>query len=327
MSPRTTSRCKRCSGPTMRVTCASASTCFPAARRWLPRKRSRQASEHADPEVRVRALVQLAADGDAQAAAEARALADRPRPLRRTCRPACGGGRARLAPDRRAGESMLVALLDDADPTVRAAALDAVVPEDAGEQEVVRRVVAALEEPADRGQRDRRRPAARRLSRPSPRSRARLRRSAEAAASGACGCQCGGGVRVGASSSPRFATLIAWSCSRRSTRWMRQTAPASFRRTSSTTCSTTQPHTHLALSLCAPRSPRPMALCGERWRTRATSRDGSSSPCWRFATAIGARRGSSRGRRRGTASRTRRGGARRAHLARGGRDRSAARSP
>jgi hypothetical protein len=46
---------------------------------------------------------------------------------------------------------MLMGLLDDPDPTVRAAALDSVVPADAGQQEVVRRVVAALEEPGTAG--------------------------------------------------------------------------------------------------------------------------------------------------------------------------------
>jgi hypothetical protein len=46
---------------------------------------------------------------------------------------------------------MLITLLDDPDPTVRAAALDAVSGDDADEQEVVRRVVAALEEPRTAG--------------------------------------------------------------------------------------------------------------------------------------------------------------------------------
>jgi hypothetical protein len=46
---------------------------------------------------------------------------------------------------------MLIALLDDGDPTVRAAALDAVGPEDAVEPEVVRRVVAAVKEPSSTG--------------------------------------------------------------------------------------------------------------------------------------------------------------------------------
>ena len=55
----------------------------------------------------------------------------RPRPLRRTGRPARGRDRARLSRRPRRRRRMLVALLDDRDPTVRAAALDAVVPEDA----------------------------------------------------------------------------------------------------------------------------------------------------------------------------------------------------
>ena len=70
----------------------------------------RQLADHADPEVRARALAQLAAAGHAG--------------------------------DRRA----LVALLDDADPAVRAAALDAVAPADATDPEVVQRVVVALED-------------------------------------------------------------------------------------------------------------------------------------------------------------------------------------
>ena len=111
----------------------------------------RQASEHADPEVRLRALVQLAADGDAQAAAEAAALAT---DLARSADPAERRAAASALGPRRivtAGQSMLIGLLDDADPMVRAAALDSVIPADAGEQEVVRRVVAALEEPRTAG--------------------------------------------------------------------------------------------------------------------------------------------------------------------------------
>jgi hypothetical protein len=46
---------------------------------------------------------------------------------------------------------MLVALLDDPDPTVRAAALEAVAPADADKPDVVRRVVAALDEPRTAG--------------------------------------------------------------------------------------------------------------------------------------------------------------------------------
>ena len=111
----------------------------------------RDASEHADPELRLRALVQLAADGDAQAAAEVQALAT---DLARSADAAERRAAASALGPRRivtAGHSMLIALLDDADPTVRAAALDSVIPADAGEQDVVRRVVAALEEPRTAG--------------------------------------------------------------------------------------------------------------------------------------------------------------------------------
>ena len=111
----------------------------------------RRASEHADPELRLRALVQLAADGDAQAAAEVQALAT---DLARSADAAERRAAASALGPRRivtAGQSMLIALLDDTDPTVRAAALDSVIPADAGEQDVVRRVVAALEEPRTAG--------------------------------------------------------------------------------------------------------------------------------------------------------------------------------
>ena len=111
----------------------------------------RQASEHADPEVRLRALVQLAADGDAHAAAEAAALATG---LAHSTDPAERRAAASALGPRRivtAGQSMLIGLLDDADPMVRAAALDSVILADAGEREVVRRVVAALEEPRTAG--------------------------------------------------------------------------------------------------------------------------------------------------------------------------------
>ena len=111
----------------------------------------RQASEHGDPEVRVRALVQLAAGGDARAGSEAGALADElarsPDPAGRRAAAAVLGSRDVVATD----PHMLVTLLDDPDATVRAAALDAVVPDDAEDQDVVRRVVAALEEPRNAG--------------------------------------------------------------------------------------------------------------------------------------------------------------------------------
>jgi hypothetical protein len=70
----------------------------------------RQLTEHEDPEVRARALAQLAATG--------------------------------YAGDREG----LVALLDDPAPAVRAAALDAIGPDDAADQEVVHCVVAALKD-------------------------------------------------------------------------------------------------------------------------------------------------------------------------------------
>ena len=111
----------------------------------------RQASTHEDPEVRVRSLVQLADGGDARARATVAELtgelagsahsADR-----RAAAVALGVRDVVLA---RPG--LLIALLDDPEPSVRAAALDAVVPEDSGEPEIVRRVVAALEEPRTAG--------------------------------------------------------------------------------------------------------------------------------------------------------------------------------
>ena len=110
-----------------------------------------QASEHADPKVRLRALVQLAAGENAQAAEEAAALATE---LARSADPAERSAAASALGPRRIitdGQGMLIGLLDDPDPMVRAAALDSVVPADAAEREVVRRVVAALEEPRTAG--------------------------------------------------------------------------------------------------------------------------------------------------------------------------------
>ena len=100
----------------------------------------RVAAENADPEVRALALAQLAADDPCAAEAAATLAAD----LASSADPA----------DRRAAaialgatdKRLLVALLDDGDPTVRAVALDAVAAEDAIELEVVRRVVAAAED-------------------------------------------------------------------------------------------------------------------------------------------------------------------------------------
>jgi len=111
----------------------------------------REASHHENREVRVRALLQLAAGGDARAGSQAGALAAELAlsvdPADRRAAAAALGPRAVVA----TAGSMLVALLDDADPTVRAAALDAVVSEDGAKPEIVRRVVAALDQPRTGG--------------------------------------------------------------------------------------------------------------------------------------------------------------------------------
>jgi hypothetical protein len=111
----------------------------------------RQASDHADPEVRVRALVQLAAGGDATAAvaaaALARDLAHSTDPADRRAAATALGSRAPATAD----QSIFIALLGDGDPTVRGAALDAVAPEDAVDPEVIACVVAAVEDPHTAG--------------------------------------------------------------------------------------------------------------------------------------------------------------------------------
>ncbi|MGH3078123.1 MAG: hypothetical protein ACRDPZ_08055 [Gaiellaceae bacterium] len=107
----------------------------------------RHVAEHANPEVRVRALAQLAANGDTRAAADVEALVDDlahsgDAADRRAAAAACGS-RGVVAID----PGVLLSLLDDPDLSVRAAALDAVLPDDSTVPEVVRRVVAAVEEP------------------------------------------------------------------------------------------------------------------------------------------------------------------------------------
>ncbi len=111
----------------------------------------RRVALHADPEVRVRPLVVLASNGDTGAAAELAALVDDLAPSavpadRRAAATALGA-RDTVVADAR----FLVALLDDPDPTVRAAALDAVGPDDACTPEVVGRVVAAIQSPRTTG--------------------------------------------------------------------------------------------------------------------------------------------------------------------------------
>jgi hypothetical protein len=105
----------------------------------------RHASDHPDHEVRVRALVRLASGGDAEAAAAASALAadlvlSADAADRRAAATALGS-RGIVTAER----GTLVMLLDDSDPTVRAAALDAVVAADGAQPEIVDRVVAALQ--------------------------------------------------------------------------------------------------------------------------------------------------------------------------------------
>ncbi len=110
-----------------------------------------EASDHTDPDVRMRALLQLAAAGDGKAAAAAGTLAHE---LAGSSDPADrrAAATALAARDGIAGRTAtMVALLDDPDATVRTAALDAVGPDDAVDEQIVRRVVAALEEPRTAG--------------------------------------------------------------------------------------------------------------------------------------------------------------------------------
>jgi hypothetical protein len=111
----------------------------------------RHVAEHADPELRVRALAQLAVYGDSRARSELEALvhglARSADPAARRAAATALGAQATVAADRR----ILSALVDDADPTVRSAALDAVAPADAADPDLVGRVVAALEDPRTAG--------------------------------------------------------------------------------------------------------------------------------------------------------------------------------
>ena len=158
----------------------------------------RQARDHADPEVRVRALVQLAASGDAPRSRERPRSLVTTSPLRRT-RP--NGARPR-SPSAHRGRRRRDACSSCSSTTptrpCEPAALDAVGPDDAGDPEVVGRVVAALEEPRTVGSATRR---VRRLGDaavPFLARRARSRRRAEASAL----CARGGHRRRRSTASP-----------------------------------------------------------------------------------------------------------------------------
>ena len=191
----------------------------------------RQLANHADPEVRVRALVQLASSGDADARRGARRARRRSRPFRRTLPtggppPFALGTRDVVADDRR----VLIGLLDD--PTGRCAPPRSMPwrPRTAPTNRVVRHVVAAIGEPRTAGQRRPTRcerlgePAVPFLGRCARRRRmARrpclVRAAAERAASTAW-----------RSSRPRSMTRIGTSCSSPSRHWTRpEAATSSFR--------------------------------------------------------------------------------------------------
>ena len=105
-----------------------------------------QAADHADPEVRVRALVELAAaesSGSLGGAAARGRLAASAEPADRRAAAAAMGARAVVADDRPYSSAP-----GDPDPTVRAAALDAVRRTRRRRAGVIRHVVAAMGEPA-----------------------------------------------------------------------------------------------------------------------------------------------------------------------------------
>ena len=235
----------------------------------------RQASEHADPEVRVRALVQLAAGGDANAAVAAAelagGLAGSAEPADRRAAAAALGARGIVALD----ETMLVALLDDGDATVRAAALDGVLPEDAARPEVVRRVVAAVEDPRTAGGAI---AAVRRLGDTAVPllSSALARDGSEEVPTSPCAPP---RSTAWASSRRRFRTRTAQSCSKLSRHSKPRDSVMRFRRTCSTRCSMTRRCLPRGLRAPVSRSPRVTARCIERWTTSSTWRAGSRSPC------------------------------------------------
>ena len=151
----------------------------PARRRRLAggRGRASPAARHADPEVRVRALVQLAATGDAGGLRGGGARG-RARALRRPDRPPRGCGRPRRTRGgrRRFGGTRHAPGRPRPDRAGRGRGRR--LPADAAEPEVVRRVVAAVE-PAPRGAHPPRSGGSA-TSRAAPRGGARSRRQTEA---------------------------------------------------------------------------------------------------------------------------------------------------
>ena len=135
----------------MRVTCASASTCCPESRRRPPRERSSRRRSTRIP----------TCDSGHSSSSPPAGMLRPPRRRQRSrpsspARPTLPSGARRRLPLARAGSSPTAKTCSSRSSTtrirtVRAAALDSVVPADAGEQEVVRRVVAALEEPRTAG--------------------------------------------------------------------------------------------------------------------------------------------------------------------------------
>ena len=104
----------------------------------------RHVATHSNPEVRVRALGALAESGDRRAGAEAtslaRELACSDDPASRRAAATAFAWRGAVDADR----ALLASLLEDPDLSVRAAALDAVAPDDAIDSEIVHLVVAAV---------------------------------------------------------------------------------------------------------------------------------------------------------------------------------------